>query len=276
MHDSHVHHNRIERMISVFTPMWLAFWTEYKYGLSDTEYMSTYAAIGVISALLSWWRTFAWLVASLRAATTLHLKLFHSVLNTRQAFFDTTPLGRIIQRFAKDTNVLDNLLGQSVSSLTSFGLWLLGTMIAMVIIIPILGPFLVPVFACYFYVQYFFRPGYREAKRLDGTSGSPIFEHFGETISGISTIRAFGHQARFIHENEKRIAYNQARRLHAKVRVRSMATSSFGNYRYFYFHHRRWFRRLPTQNHQQRLDWRDVIVRHRHYWRVVLVDSLIL
>ena len=82
-------------------------------------------------------------------------------------------------------------------------------MIAMVTIIPILGPFLVPVFACYFYVQYFFRPGYREAKRLDGTSGSPIFEHFGETISGISTIRAFGHQARFIHENEKRIAYNQ-------------------------------------------------------------------
>ena len=199
----------VERMISVFTPMWLAFWTEYKYGLNDTEYMSTYAAIGVVSALLSWWRTFAWLVASLRAATTLHLKLFHSVLNTRQAFFDTTPLGRIIQRFAKDTNVLDNLLGQSVSSLTSFGLWLLGTMIAMITIIPILGPFLVPVFACYFYVQYFFRPGYREAKRLDGTSGSPIFEHFGETISGISTIRAFGHQARFIHENEKRIAYNQ-------------------------------------------------------------------
>ena len=198
-----------ERMISVFTPMWLAYWTEYKYGLNDTEYMSTYAAIGIVSALLSWVRTFAFLVASLRAATTLHLKLFHSVLNTRQAFFDTTPLGRIIQRFAKDTNVLDNLLGQSVSSLTSFGLWLLATMIAMVIIIPILGPFLVPVFACYFYVQYFYRPGYREAKRLDGTSGSPIFEHFGETISGISTIRAFGHQERFIQENEKRIAYNQ-------------------------------------------------------------------
>ena len=199
----------VERVISVFTPMWLAFWTEYKWGLNDTEYMTTYAAIGVISALLSWWRTFAWLVASLKAATTLHLKLFHAVLNARQSFFDTTPLGRIIQRFSKDTNVLDNLLGQSVSSLSSFGLWLIGTMIAMITIIPILGPFLVPVFACYFYVQYFFRPGYREAKRLDGTSGSPIFEHFGETISGISTIRAFGHQERFINENENRISYNQ-------------------------------------------------------------------
>ena len=115
----------IERMISVFTPMWLAFWTEYAHGFERCEYMSTYAAIGVISALLSWWRTFAWLVASLRAATTLHLKLFHSVLNTRQAFLIRLLSVVSFSLFAKDTNVLDNLLGQSVSSLTSlvYGCW---------------------------------------------------------------------------------------------------------------------------------------------------------
>ena len=47
------------------------------------------------------------------------------------------------------------------------------------------------------------------AKRLDGISGSPIFAHFGETLTGISTIRAFGHQRRFIAENESRISINQ-------------------------------------------------------------------
>jgi len=39
--------------------------------------------------------------------------------------------------------------------------------------------------------------------------GSPIFAHFGETLTGISTIRAFGHQRRFIAENESRISINQ-------------------------------------------------------------------
>ena len=44
---------------------------------------------------------------------------------------------------------------------------------------------------------------------MDGISGSPIYAHFGETLTGISTIRAFGHQRRFIAENESRISVNQ-------------------------------------------------------------------
>jgi ABC-type multidrug transport system fused ATPase/permease subunit len=76
-------------------------------------------------------------------------------------------------------------------------------------VMPVLMPCLVPIGALYYYVQWFFRPGYREAKRLDGISGSPIYAHFGETLNGISTIRAFGHQRRFIAENESRISVNQ-------------------------------------------------------------------
>jgi hypothetical protein len=50
---------------------------------------------------VSWARTFAWAIASLAAANTLHLSLFKATLSTRLAFFDTTPLGRVIQRFTK-------------------------------------------------------------------------------------------------------------------------------------------------------------------------------
>ena len=35
-------------------------------------------------------------------------------------------------------------------------------------------------------------------KRLDGVSRSPIFANFSETISGVSTIRAYGKQGSFI------------------------------------------------------------------------------
>ena len=143
------------------------------------------------------------------AANHLHLALFKATLRTRLAFFDTTPLGRVIQRFTKDTATLDNTLGNSVSSFASFFLLLLGTLCVMSWVMPALLPCLVPIGALYYYVQHFFRPGYREAKRLDGISGSPIYAHFGETLTGISTIRAFGHQRRFIAENERRISLNQ-------------------------------------------------------------------
>ena len=198
-----------ERLLSVYTSVWLAYWSENHYDLPQGDYLAIYAGIGIGQAAVSWARTFMWALASLVAANKLHLALFRATLSTRLSFFDVTPLGRVIQRFTKDTAVLDNTLGNSVSSFTSFGLLLLGTLAVMAWVMPALMPCLVPIGALYFYVQYFFRPGYREAKRLDGISGSPVYSHFGETLTGISTIRAFGHQRRFINENETRISINQ-------------------------------------------------------------------
>ena len=199
----------VERFLSVVSSVWLAFWSEEHWELSNGDYLAGFAGIGIGQAAVSWARTFAWALASLAAANSLHLALFSATLHTRLAFFDTTPLGRVIQRFTKDTETLDNTLVQSVSSFVSFGLLLLGTIVVMAWVMPVLMPCLVPIGALYYYVQWFFRPGYREAKRLDGISGSPIYAHFGETLSGISTIRAFGHQKRFIAENESRISVNQ-------------------------------------------------------------------
>lgn len=199
----------VERFLSVVSSVWLAFWSEEHWELSNDDYLAGFAGIGIGQAAVSWARTFAWALASLAAANSLHLALFSATLHTRLAFFDTTPLGRVIQRFTKDTETLDNTLVQSVSSFVSFGLLLLGTIVVMAWVMPVLMPCLVPIGALYYYVQWFFRPGYREAKRLDGISGSPIYAHFGETLNGISTIRAFGHQQRFIAENESRISVNQ-------------------------------------------------------------------
>jgi ABC-type multidrug transport system fused ATPase/permease subunit len=199
----------VERFLSVVSSVWLAFWSEEHWELSNGDYLAGFAGIGIGQAAVSWARTFSWALASLAAANSLHLALFSATLHTRLAFFDTTPLGRVIQRFTKDTETLDNTLVQSVSSFVSFGLLLLGTIVVMAWVMPVLMPCLVPIGALYYYVQWFFRPGYREAKRLDGISGSPIYAHFGETLNGISTIRAFGHQKRFIAENESRISVNQ-------------------------------------------------------------------
>ena len=200
----------VERAMSVMTSVWLALWSERHWeDMSNDEYLAGYAGLGIGQAIVSWFRTFAWALASLAAANTLHLALFKATMSTRMSFFDTTPLGRVIQRFTKDTATLDNNLGQSVSSFASFFILLIGTLTVMAWVMPILVPCLVPIAIMYYYVQRFFRPGYREAKRLDGISGSPIYAHFGETLTGISTIRAFGHQRRFIAENEMRISVNQ-------------------------------------------------------------------
>jgi ABC-type multidrug transport system fused ATPase/permease subunit len=47
-----------------------------------------------------------------------------------------------------------------------------------------------------------------ELKRLESISRSPIFQHFGETLNGVSTIRAYGDEQRFIRENLRKINDN--------------------------------------------------------------------
>jgi len=50
----------------------------------------------------------------------------------------------------------------------------------------------------------------RQLRRLESVSRSSIFSHFGETVEGASTIRALGHQERFILESERRVDENQS------------------------------------------------------------------
>ena len=49
-------------------------------------------------------------LSGLRAAHVLHNEIVHAVLRLPMAFFDTTPIGRLLNRFSKDIDTLDNTL----------------------------------------------------------------------------------------------------------------------------------------------------------------------
>ena len=73
---------------------------------------------------------------------------------------------------------------------------------------PVFVALIIPLAMLYLYIQRYYLRTSRELKRLDSVSRSPIFAHFQESLSGISTIRAFRQQKRFLLENEWRIDAN--------------------------------------------------------------------
>jgi len=123
-------------------------------------------------------------------------------------FFDVTPVGRIINRCGKDTDVMDDILIRSISAVLACGCRVLATVIVICWATWYFVIALVPIFLLYYYVQNFYVKISRQLKRLQSVSRSPIFSHFGETLTGVSTIRAYNMQDTFIRQSSQKVDNN--------------------------------------------------------------------
>lgn len=111
--------------------------------------------------------------------------------------------------FAKDVDVCDNTLPQNLRSWLSTLASFLGTVILIIVKLPIFTAVIVPIGVVFYFIQNIYVSTSRQLKRLESISRSPIYSHFGETLSGASTIRAFGLQHKFIRESEELVDHNQ-------------------------------------------------------------------
>jgi ATP-binding cassette subfamily C (CFTR/MRP) protein 10 len=68
---------------------------------------------------------------------------------------------------------------------------------------------LVPLAFVLYDVQHRYRPASRDLKRVSSTSLSPIYSHFSETLSGLTTVRAMKSVGRFEQECLDKVEANQ-------------------------------------------------------------------
>ena len=129
----------------------------------------------------------------------LHEEMINRVLNAPvNLYFDTTPTGQILNRFSNDLQVFDNMLIYMIGSTLTSAYTLLSIMIIAVIIVPWVG-FVFPVMAYLAWINYTSAiAGTKELSRIESVAKSPLVSMIGETISGSSTIRAFGKKEQFV------------------------------------------------------------------------------
>ena len=89
----------ISQGANITTSLWLSWWTSNKFGYSQGEYIGVYAALGVAQALLQFAFSVFLTVYGTKASKTMLQRAYERVLRAPMSFFDTTPLGRIINRF---------------------------------------------------------------------------------------------------------------------------------------------------------------------------------
>lgn len=193
--------------LSVSSGFWLKHWSENntKNGENKnvSQFLGVYFAICVSTSLCSVIYTLIMLLGcSIQAAKTLHNKMLTSVIRSPMSFFETTPLGRIINRFSNDIYRIDQLLARVFSQFFSNTVNVTLTLIVITYNTPPFILIIAPLGVLYVMYQRYYLRTSRELKRLDSVSKSPIYAHFQETLGGISTIRAYGQQDRFRFINE--------------------------------------------------------------------------
>ncbi|KAF9560470.1 ABC transporter [Agrocybe pediades] len=186
---------------TVLSSYWLVWWQEQSFHQPQGFYMGIYAALGVSQALFSFVMGASFALLTYFASQSLHKRVMHAPMS----FFETTPLGRIMNRFSKDIDTIDNLLGDALRMFMGTFSSILGAIILISIVLPW---FLIGVFVIllgYLYAAAFYRASARELKRLDAVLRSSLYSHFSESLSGLATIRAYGEAHRFRLDNEKRV-----------------------------------------------------------------------
>lgn len=153
------------------------------------------SAVGFFIGILV--KTYLVVHFTLKSSSRLHDKVFHKVCRAPMAFFDTTPTGRILNRFSKDLDEIDIHLPFNVdaASLNIVRILISIGMIAAVFPWFLLG--LAPLVVIFVLINVVFNRSSRQFKRMDGITRSPIYSHLTATVQGLSTLHAYNKMAQF-------------------------------------------------------------------------------
>lgn len=145
---------------------------------------------------------------SVKKSHELHNKMFKSVIFARMSFFDSTPIGRILNAFARHQYAVDAQLADSLMQLLQYLPLCMGAMILCMSVmyqtVGVFGGALVVAILILLYV------GNAEDKlrNQDAITKSTIFSHLTASLEGLFSIRAFQCEQRFVDLNYEKIDEN--------------------------------------------------------------------
>ncbi|KAJ7747233.1 hypothetical protein B0H16DRAFT_1692432 [Mycena metata] len=200
---------------------YLGYWAS-QYGHGTTvpvfKYLGGFAALllGNLAVFIA--NNVYFTFGSFRASRTLHKQLITSVMGTTLRWLDSTPTSRIIARCTEDMSAVDNSIADMLYALLSLSILLLTKLGAVVIVVPVFffaGAFVGVLGAI---IGKIYIASQLSVKREMSNRKAPILAHFGATMAGLVSVRAYGAQEALIKVSMDRInQYNRAQRTFANV-----------------------------------------------------------
>ena len=199
----------VAQSVRTLDDVFLALWAESD--ATDAHWLTMYCAFAGVAFGLYVLSSFVFMAAAVVASRTFHNRIFKAILAAPvNLFFDVTPAGRILNRFARDIDQIDMLLPDYFVQFLQNSCYFLSAAVMCVVANAYFAAVLVPIAAFFFGASRYFRRSIRELKRLEGVSRSPIFSSFAEALDGLGTVRAFRAGPRLLRAHEARVDRHNA------------------------------------------------------------------
>ncbi|XP_067087498.1 multidrug resistance-associated protein 1-like [Osmerus mordax] len=192
---------------------WLSLWADdpiVNGTQIDTDLkLGVFGALGFAQGVAVFGTAVAISLGGIIASRHLHTDLLNNVLHSPMSFFECTPSGNLLNRFSKEIDAIDCMIPDGLKMMLGYVFKLLEVCVIVLMATPFAGVVLLPLALLYAFVQSFYVATSCQLRRLEAVSRSPIYSHFNETAQGVSVVRAFGEQPRFVLQADRRIDLNQ-------------------------------------------------------------------
>uniref|UniRef100_A0A803TBY3 ATP binding cassette subfamily C member 8 n=1 Tax=Anolis carolinensis TaxID=28377 RepID=A0A803TBY3_ANOCA len=211
----------LKHSVMVSTDFWLAHWTwsaiafrgakncsyEQECRFDHSYYSKIFTILCGLGIILCLITSIAVEWTGLKVAKKLHCLLLNKIILAPMRFFETTPLGSILNRFSADCNTIDQHIPATLECLSRSTLLCLSALAVISYVTPMFLIALVPLAVICYFIQKYFRVASRDLQQLDDSTQLPLLSHFSETVEGLTTIRAFRYESRF---KQKLLEYTDA------------------------------------------------------------------
>ncbi|KAI9510285.1 ATP-binding cassette transporter [Russula earlei] len=201
---------------------WLSHWSgaaldQDREPRGPMYYLGIYAAVSscLVFTTVRWYILYT---GSIHASTVLYKGLLEAVLFANIRFHDTVSRGRLLNRFGKDFEVgIDSNLSDNFGRTIVGALSVITTFLSISVVG---GPqfllFIVIIGSLYWngeksateHSKQIYGQTSRDLRRLDSVTRSPLYSIYGETISGVTILRAFGASSKFLRDMLKSVDTN--------------------------------------------------------------------